>query len=293
MTKISLAALAATASLSVLLAPDDARAAGSLPNAWVSGRGADRAGCGAVTAPCRTFQYVLDNVVAPNGSVLVFDPANYGPMRITFPVSILNKDGGTAGVFSVNASTGIAVEINLALPGVVILQGLTLAGSAGAGSGIYMTSPGTLAIEGCEIRGFTASGAGYGLILKNQAGAISFLVSDSVFSGNTYGVLVQPGGSASASGAVRRSVAYGNRVTGFLFSADSTVSGNVQATVEDSLSFRNAYGVSATSGSTSTRANVYAIRSNATANTSFDLFKSGAATMTLSQGAFYYTKSGF
>jgi hypothetical protein len=45
--------------------------------AWVSGKGNDVAGCGAVTAPCRTPQYAFTNIVAAGGEIDILDPAGY------------------------------------------------------------------------------------------------------------------------------------------------------------------------------------------------------------------------
>ena len=37
--------------------------------AWVSGHGTDVAGCGAPTSPCRSLQYVHDNIVGAGGEI--------------------------------------------------------------------------------------------------------------------------------------------------------------------------------------------------------------------------------
>src|SRR5271165_2272107 len=65
-------------------------------SAWVSGKGKDVAGCGKVTAPCRTFQYVHDKIIAAGGEIDVLDPAGYGPIAITKALSIVNDGAGTA-----------------------------------------------------------------------------------------------------------------------------------------------------------------------------------------------------
>src|SRR5579883_2230197 len=100
--------LAATSLASLLLALAPAQAAG-LNRAWVSGHGADAAGCGAPAAPCRTFQYVHDNIVAPGGEIDVLDPAGYGAITISKALSIVNDGVGAAGV---QTSTGAAITIN-------------------------------------------------------------------------------------------------------------------------------------------------------------------------------------
>ena len=48
---------------------------------WVSGRGADQAGCGPIATPCRTLQYAHDNTTA-GGEINVLDAAGYGSLAI-------------------------------------------------------------------------------------------------------------------------------------------------------------------------------------------------------------------
>ncbi|WP_158818603.1 hypothetical protein [Methylocapsa sp. S129] len=70
----------------------------SLNRAWVSGHGADAAGCGAPASPCRSLQYVHDNIIAAGGEIDILDPAGYGAITITKALSIVNDGVGTAGV---------------------------------------------------------------------------------------------------------------------------------------------------------------------------------------------------
>jgi len=140
----------------VALAPHAASAAGSSPRAWVSvAKGSDKAGCGPATSPCKTFQYALTNVVASGGAINVLDPGGYGPLNITFPVSVINDGVGTAGIFNANPS-GNAVDINLASGGQVVLRGLSIDGGANSvqGNGVSMASAGNLTIINCTITGF-------------------------------------------------------------------------------------------------------------------------------------------
>src|SRR5579883_2332429 len=92
--------------------------------AWVSGHGADAAGCGAPTNPCRTFQFVLSNILAPGGEIDVLDPAGYGPMTINFAVNIINDGVGTAGVQQATAGQN-AITINAGPNDKINLKGLT------------------------------------------------------------------------------------------------------------------------------------------------------------------------
>src|SRR5579883_1249856 len=99
MTKMGLTSAAALAMVLSGFAIDRGEAAAALSNrAWVSGHGVDQAGCGAPTSPCRTLQYVHDNIIADGGEIDVLDPAGYGPIAITKGISIVNDGVGTAGV---------------------------------------------------------------------------------------------------------------------------------------------------------------------------------------------------
>src|SRR5450432_688710 len=90
-----------------------------LNRAWVSGHGVDQAGCGAPVTPCRSLQYVHDNIVAAGGEIDILDPAGYGAVTITKAVSIVNDGVGTAGV---QAASGNAVTINAGANDTVYLR---------------------------------------------------------------------------------------------------------------------------------------------------------------------------
>jgi hypothetical protein len=98
MSKISLSTIAALVALSLSAAPAHAL----LNRAWVSGHGTDAAGCGAPTSPCRSFQYVHDNIIAPGGEIDALDGADYGAITITKALSIVG-DGALAAVQQPNA----------------------------------------------------------------------------------------------------------------------------------------------------------------------------------------------
>jgi hypothetical protein len=125
--------------------------------AWVSGHGTDAAGCGSAASPCRTFQYVHDNIVAPGGEIDVLDPAGYGAVTITKALSIINDGAGTAGVQSVSGQNAITINVVPAsVP--VNLRGLTIDGLGSGQHGIQVISAGTLTVVNCEIRHFTGNG---------------------------------------------------------------------------------------------------------------------------------------
>ena len=80
----------------------------SANRAWVSGKGIDQAGCGAPTSPCRSLQYVHDNIIVDGGEIDILDPAGYGAIVITKAISIVNDGVGTAGV---QATSGNAITV--------------------------------------------------------------------------------------------------------------------------------------------------------------------------------------
>src|SRR5471030_101150 len=137
---LALSGLTATALL--LAAPTTGAQAAT--RAWVSGHGTDAAGCGAPTAPCRSFQYVVSSVIAPGGEIDVLDPAGYGAVTITHAISIVNDGVGTAGV---QASSGAAITISAGPSDSVYLRGLNVDGLHFAGTyGVDDQSAGILTI---------------------------------------------------------------------------------------------------------------------------------------------------
>src|SRR5450432_383155 len=108
--------------------------------AWVSGHGTDTAGCGAPTAPCRSLQYVHDNIIAPGGEIDILDPAGYGAIAITKAISIVNDGVGTAGV---QATSGIAINITAGPTDSIYLKGLNIDGVQRQGTfGVLLNAAG-------------------------------------------------------------------------------------------------------------------------------------------------------
>jgi hypothetical protein len=120
-------------SLSLAAAPAEAQTAA---RAWVSGLGTDAAGCGAVTAPCRTPQYAFTNIVAASGEIDILDPAGYGSITINH-ISIVNDGVGTAGMLA--PAGGNAITINAGSTANVLLGRSVITGN---GTGVdNHTSP--------------------------------------------------------------------------------------------------------------------------------------------------------
>ncbi len=176
--------LAATSLASLLLALAPAQAAG-LNRAWVSGHGADAAGCGAPANPCRTFQYVHDNIIAPGGEIDVLDPAGYGAVTITKALSIVNDGVGTAGVQQ-SSSGQDAITISASASDAIHLRGLNIDGLGVARYGVSLNTAGSLEIVNCVTRHFTSAG----ISISPFSGSLYFSIIDTIVSDNGEGISV-------------------------------------------------------------------------------------------------------
>jgi len=167
-----------------------AAATGGAVKAWVSNHGADIPGCGPVSGPCRTFQYVHDHIVGSGGSIFVLDPGGYGPINITMSLSIINDGVGVAAI-----APGYGTAVNIAAPSdaKVMLKGLTIDGEGSGGTGVYLGTAAALTISNCAVRGFTSTGIALGPTTVAKVAINDTLVSDN--SGD--GIYFQPtaGGS--------------------------------------------------------------------------------------------------
>lgn len=173
----------------------------SAPNRiWVSGKGADAAGCGVPTQPCRSFQYAHD-AVAAGGEIDVLDPAGYGPVSITKPISIVNDGVGLAGVQQ-TASGGNGVAISGGSINKVYLRGLTIDGANQGDTGVFIfpDSSATVTIENCVIKNFT----GYGVWLDST----KFLIANSTIINNQTGMFAR----SNFSGVIKSSTIAGGTV---------------------------------------------------------------------------------
>jgi hypothetical protein len=237
MTKIIASRFSPLAALGLAaLAFSAAPARAALDTVFVSGKiGIDSTSCGAVTAPCRTFQ-VAHNHANANGEIIVLDAASYGPVTITKALGIVNDGAGTADVLQTAAGQN-AITINAGF-GSVHLRGLSLDGAAAAAAGVRLNSAGSLTIVNCVARNFTNSG-----FLLAPTGATSFLISNTIASDNgNVGVNVFPQGSGSARGVIDNATANNNVTFGVI------AQGSVAMTVVDGVASKNAGGIGAFSG---------------------------------------------
>lgn len=218
--------------------------AAALNRAFVSGHGVDAAGCGPPASPCRTFQYVHDNIVAANGEIDVLDAAGYGLLTITKAISIVNDGAGTAGIQAPNEGQ-TAITINAGSYDSVSLRGLTLDGMTGSGHGIIVNSAGFLSIANCVVRNFWGSAPGGGIFVVPSVGTLVLTITDTVVADNVNGgIMILPYGSANLNGMIKRSTITGNFGFGVLVSSRGVfgkgpTTGNVDVTIVDTAATRN------------------------------------------------------
>jgi hypothetical protein len=229
------AALAAISAALGFCAPAQA---GSAISAWVSGMGYDVSNCGVVDFPCRTFQYVHDNVLGPNGGeILVSDSGNYGPLNITKPVSVINDSAGTAGTGAPTGQTAITINTS----GAVLLKGLILDGVKGAYAGVWVKGPGNVTIANCSVLNFNA----YGVLIDPSAGNVSFSLVDTLVQNSSYGVATVGAGANSVVGDLINDRIVGNSGAGVYAAFAGT-----KLSIGDTLISRNADGLSANGAGT-------------------------------------------
>jgi hypothetical protein len=146
-------------------------AAAGASRVFVSAAGADSAACGAVASPCRTLQYVHDNIVSPGGEIDLMGAGEYGPITVRKAISIVNKSPGVASLTQ-SAAGRSAILVAAAANDVVHLEGLSMDGGWSAANGIYFQAGATLTVRDCVIRHFKDIG------LRAQPGSAATLLVD-------------------------------------------------------------------------------------------------------------------
>ena len=243
MIKSSVVAAATFPFLLLSVAPAPAQTAA---RAWVSGHGADSAGCGALASPCRSFQYVHDNIVAAGGEIDVLDAGGYGAVTITKALSIVNDGVGTAGVQATSGHN--AVTITAGASDSVYLRGLTIDGLGIGDNGVYLESAGALTIVDCAVRHFAFEGnqsSGNGILIQPSS-SLNFVISHTILSDNGgSGLAYLPSsGPLTAKGNMDRVTTTGNR-TGFSFATETDPDGSASLAVSNSVASNNSgYGFS-------------------------------------------------
>jgi hypothetical protein len=221
--------IAAALALAATLPIAPARAAAA--RTFVSAAGSDTNNCTNVTTPCRHLAAAYA-ATSPNGEIYVLDPANYGALTITGPVSI--EGHGWASIAPVSGSAAITIAAN---PGDKInIIGVVLDGTAVINStGILFEGGGTLTVRDSVIRDFTEDGIDFA---PNSSNPIQFFISNTLVSDNGLtGVNISPSGSGTTTGVIDRVQIQNNATDGLIVISNSTQTINV--TISDSVSAKN------------------------------------------------------
>jgi hypothetical protein len=188
--------IAAALALAVTLPAMPAQAL--VARTFVSAAGSDTNNCANVATPCRHLAAAYA-ATAANGEIYVLDPANYGSLTITGPVSI--EGHGWASIAPVSGNPAITINANagdkINIIGVV-LDGTALVGT----TGIQFNSGGNLTVRDSVIRNFTDNGINF---VPNSSTPSQIFVSNTLISDNgEEGILVNPSGSGTTTGRNRK-----------------------------------------------------------------------------------------
>jgi hypothetical protein len=185
-----------------------AQAAGSLTRTFVSAAGNDANPC-TVTQPCRTFAAAYA-ATAANGIISALDPAGYGSLTITGPVTV---DGNGFAAITAPAG-GNGITINAGPSDKVTLRGLTMDGAGAGLVGILFASGQSLTVVDCAARNMTSAGL---YLHSSVTTAQTLAVSNSSFydSGNV-GIAIDAFSSAVITGSIDRTGFFGNAGFGLI-----------------------------------------------------------------------------
>src|ERR1700732_3744706 len=192
MSKIAfLLALPVTAFVGLLSA---APAQALVTRTFVSAAGSDSNNCTNVLTPCRHLATAYA-ATAANGEIYVLDPANYGAVTITGPVSI--EGHGWASIAPVSGQAAITINAPGATDKINII-GVVLDGTALTNTtGIQFNSGGSLTVRDSVIRNFTAIGINF---VPNTSNLSQLFVSTTLLSDSGTGIRVVPTGSGTTNG---------------------------------------------------------------------------------------------
>jgi hypothetical protein len=239
MTKIALLPTLLVTALVGLLPAAPAQAAAA--RTFVSATGSDTNNCANVASPCRHLAAAYA-ATAPNGEIYVLDPANYGSLTITGPVSI--EGHGWASIAPVANSP--AITINAHTGDKINIIGVVLDGTALTGTdGIVFNGGGSLNIQDSVIRNFGSEG---GIFFQPSASS-QLSVSNTLISDNAAdAILIFPLGSGTMTGVLDHVVMENNAGSGLDVSSSTQA---VNVTVSDSVLANSQDGVAiASNGAT-------------------------------------------
>jgi hypothetical protein len=209
-------------------APAQAQAA----RTFVSAAGSDSNNCVNVATPCRHLAAAYA-ATAANGEIYVLDPANYGSLTITGPVSIeghgwasIAPPSGGGNAITISANTGDKINI----------IGVVLDGTGLGGSGIQFDSGGSLTVRDCVIRNF-----GEGINFIDTASSQLFVSNTVVSDNGDFGVGITTTGSGTTIGVLDHVAMENNAGDGL--GAGSSGAHTIKVAVSDSVSANNGSGI--------------------------------------------------
>jgi Right handed beta helix region len=217
---------------------------------FVSSSGSD-SNPGTRESPCRSFQAALAET-DPEGEVVALDSGDYAPFVVDRAVTVAAAPGAHA---AISVSSGDGIHVLAGGTDSVVLRRLFLTGVGGR-HGILFETGGSLDLELVTATGF----AGRGLRMTAVNAAASLTVRDSVFRGNSAGIVVNGSTGGMIRFEIERTRADRNMQNGFWFLGgvrgtvrNATAAGNVGSglffqpeavvTVFDSVADGNGNGV--------------------------------------------------
>ena len=219
--------MAAALALAVTLPIAPAQATGA-PRTFVSTAGSDSNNCTNVATPCRHLAAAYA-ATAANGEIYVLDPANYGSLTITGPVSI--EGHGWASIAPVSGQPAITINAPGATDKIniigVVLDGTNLALT----NGIQFNSGGSLTVRDSVIRNFGKDGINFVPNASSQLFVSNTLISDN--GGN--GIEIGPTGTGTMNGVINHVELEHNGNVGL----DATSTQTINLTISDSTSAVN------------------------------------------------------
>jgi BclA C-terminal domain len=220
---------------------------------FVSEAGSDTNSCTSAASPCRHFSAAYAATPA-GGEIDVLDPANYGSLTITGPLSIQGNGWAAS-----TAASGMAVfTINAGTNDEINIRGVVLDGTATPGSvGIQFNSGGSLNIQNSVIRNFDSVGIAF---VSNGSSALfvsNSLISD-LTNANGTGINIAPTGGSVTAVINRADI---QRVGGTGVNAAGS---NTTVTLKGSTIVDNTVGVNIAAGATVVSYGNNAITSNQT-----------------------------
>ena len=206
-----------------------------LTRTFVSSLGADTNPC-TVASPCASFAHAY-TLTQPTGIIAALDPGKYGPLTITYPVTV--NGNGWAAITATPQGNGITINASV---GNVILTGLEVDGTGAAYNGIVFNSGASLTVSNCIVKDFISvdGTSGNGIMIAPTSGTIDFTIVNTIALNNgSAGIHYLPAsGSAAAIGAIDHVTATNNAI-GMAVDLSAASGGSAAVTISNSVANNN------------------------------------------------------